>query len=1031
MKRLFLLLCLFQITVFAEYARVSVDGNGLPANDLVSEEYGMLDPEMALMLSQEEGLDLSKLNPEISDIWDGRDNFLANNFDENLPIENDDTVVYGGSIKSPTGIMRFNAVMGDKRFQIHLSKKLHTILLRKNLLRKLGYIVPSMKYLKSLTVQFETEEAKNNFKDVELVSDLIASSTRWIIAETPTSVTLQDIFVKMPQATDFYDIALTMVPGQLESRSLRSAIIPYALADMGESINKLSYKAAKISNNHIILAHDTEANFNATLDDLKWMGRKLAKLTRSDFQEIVKNAHYPQIVSQILVEKLIARRNSILKTIGIDYKEMSYKKDLELPGMEKGYLHTQEFQGYASRFSHGMQKGPLDDFWRYVVSEVQSSAISSLADYANDYLKAVDFGEERLDWTIKDFKKYKDYAIEEFTRTGEFPALPFQKWSAPLLEGKLNLGRDIVIGGSLGTDNFVQLADTAGFGFNLGAYVGLERVFSQLVHGNAIPKIGVNVNYTHVKPISSLKEALKEPYKNILVNFLTKRVQRRLGNIRDGQELELEDRYEMIAKNFKEISENLGVGESLIISEDVVPDMSVTLRGPLFDGGSSFYVQGGAKYKTLKRIQIFRKSRHQFQVYFDDGNLREIYGNGGITYFIPVFTGAVKKSVGNMTVNFFDLNLNPDLEENPDFYKNVTKLYSIIQDRTLESVGDAPVQIESKINDRSGSFNWLFFVHKTARKLQDLFIKFTGAKDTGYIVTSYGSQTGTNYVHFLKTIANYYLRDIFEGFSFSSNPFANAGRTFKGKSKTLDMRFEAKVKDTNAPMTLDNLYSKYMMYTYRYEGGDTTEKKLWKKLKDFNEKFKKDLFSRADAQDAGAMLTYKVQANLHFYEKAVEKLLSLTDAEFKALGKEVAKSYGNEYRCRYSRNNDNNSNMTISQEIQCGDLDYIRRLRSRCNKYYRKQKLVKAHKCVAEYGRYFAKYMDFEVLSDLLGKENLYLESSINGFRRNHEYLYRPIYGNTFGRQNGQFTDGPIAAIRKFLGIMKGEMEGNWFRVRL
>ncbi|OIQ15861.1 MAG: hypothetical protein BM556_16295 [Bacteriovorax sp. MedPE-SWde] len=1028
MKYLLLIVTLINLSVHAEYARVPIDNTGLPANDLIHEDYGVLDPELALELSQEEGLDLASLNPEESDIWDGRNNFLSSQLDNNLPVDNGDELTYSGTIKSPSGVMRFNAINGDQRFQVHLSKRLHTILLRKNLMRRLGYIIPSMKYLKDLTINFKDEAQKNFFKDVELVNDLVASSSRWIVKETKTSLTLQDVFVKVPSASDFYDIALTMLPQTLESRSLRSSIIPYALADMGESINKFSFKAVKVKDGHIILPHDTEANFNATVNDLKWMANKLKKLTRKDFEVIVKDAYFPEVVAKILVEKLIARRNNILEIVDVTHNTIPYVKDLGLEGMDKGYLKTEEYAGYASRFSHGMKKGPLDDVWRYIFSEVQSSAISSVADLASSFIKARDFGEERLDWTIDDFQKYKDFAIDEYIRTGAFPALPFQSWTAPLIEGRLNLGRDIIIGGALGTDNFVQLADTAGFGFSLGAYVGLERVFSQVVNGSAVPKIGVNVNYTHVKPIVSLKEALKEPYKNILVNFLTKRVKNSFKGMASGAELDEETRMEEISNSYKELSENLGVGESLIISENLVPDISVSLRGPLFNGitasGSS-----GVRYKTLKRIQIYRKSRTRFHVYFDNGNLVEAYGNGGLAYLIPIFNGASKKTVGKMNINFFDFNLDPDLNENPEFYKNVTNLYSILKDRSLESVGEAPVRIKSNINDNSTKFSLLFFVSKFARKLNDLVVKFSGAEDTRYVATSYGSQSGLNYMNFMKTIANYYLKQVFEGFSFSVNPFENAGRTFKGSSKTKDMRFEAKIRDVNGKTNLDNMYSKYMMYTYKHEGGSTSEKRLWKKLKAFNKKFKRNLFSKSDSEDAGAMLTYKIQANLHFYEKAVEKMLNLNDDEFKALGMKVAKSYNRSYaRCQHDSNS---SSRTISQEIYCGDLSYIKRLRRSCQKYYKKEKLTKAHKCVAKYGSYFAKYMSFEILSDLLGSKNIYLESSLNGFRKRHEFLYRPIYGNSFGRQNGQFVDGPIDSIRKFLGVMKGEIEGSWYRERL
>ena len=173
----------------------------------------------------------------------------------------------------------------------------------------------------------------------------------------------------------------------------------------------------------------------------------------------------------------------------------------------------------------------IDNIWHFLRAEGQSMVISSLVSEANTYLKAFDLGSARFEWFKNDFlDNFKD-SIEYFDKHGEFPALPFSSWVSPILNGRLILGRDIVIGSSLGTDNFVQLADTAGVSIKLGAYVGLERALGQLSSGSVLPNISMQVNYTHVKPVYDLKESLKEPYKNMFVNFLAGKFKNRLEDI--------------------------------------------------------------------------------------------------------------------------------------------------------------------------------------------------------------------------------------------------------------------------------------------------------------------------------------------------------------------------------------------------------------------------------------------------------------------------------------------------------------------
>lgn len=1019
-------LTLVSVNAYALSTSVSLDNSELPANDLFHANYGHVDPDLAIDLRNNENIDLSTLDPIKNDLWTGEDNFSDLLEDRDLPIDESQELIYSGKISSFSGLFRFNAVSDkNERFQVHLSQNIHTMLLRKNILRKLGFIIPRSKYIKKLKIKFQSEKEKNDFKDIDLVLDLGLSPSRWVVEEGVDFVVLQDIVVKMPAEIDGLDIALTMIPDELSSRALRGSLLLYNLMNMGESINKFSYNSLSVKDSQLILDHGTEAIFNASLDDLRWMGRRLLKLTRSDIEEIVEESKFPFVVSKILVERIIARRNNLLEVLKLNFTKIDYEKKLKLEGVNDGFLETEVFPGYASRFSHGIQKGPLDDLWRYLITEIQSNIISTGVDLIGDKLRAFNLGEARYKWLVKDFAENRDYAVDYYTQHGEFPPLPISSWSSPVLNGNLILGRDIVIGGALGTDNFVQLADTIGFTFNLGYFVGLERVFNQSISGSVLPNVGVVVNYTHVKPIISLKQALKEPYKNMMVNFLLKKVKKNIKKIEDTQNLNEIDRQAEITKIYEEISKNLGVDESIIISENLSPDISLTLKGPLLDGAN---LSGtlGTRYKSINRIQIYRKSKHEFQVYFDDGNLKELYVKGNLHYLIPILGLESKTVTGKMDMNYINFNLNPNINENPGFYKNVAALYSVLTQRDSEIVANAPVKVNSQINDKTTKFSFLFFLSKTAKRLTNMFVKFKGAADTKFVSSTYGKQHGFNVSNFLKSIANYYLNLYTEFFAFDLNSFKNPGRTPYGTAYTKELSFEAKLKDVKKSGDLDNFSTMYAVYNMKIEGGSISEKRLKNKLIDLNDDIGRKIYNEGHAREAGELQLYKLETKLHFYDDAIDKIIHLNESELKIL----EELYASKIPLSCNRDNENSS-QTIARELICGDFSYIQKFKQRCiNKFY-DDEIKDGQKCMARLIYYFAEYIPYDVLEKFFGEDNLYLESSLNGFRKKSEFIYKPINGNSFGRINSKYKSGPFDAIKNFLGVLGGELEGNWFREKL
>ena len=109
-------------------------GLRIASDDLI---YGnqILSSRDADQLAKNQKIDLSQLSPKTNDIWS--DSVTAVNDQTAIAIRDNDLLSYEGALLSNTGLFRFNAipVNGNKIYTIHLDKSLHTMLMRKNLLR--------------------------------------------------------------------------------------------------------------------------------------------------------------------------------------------------------------------------------------------------------------------------------------------------------------------------------------------------------------------------------------------------------------------------------------------------------------------------------------------------------------------------------------------------------------------------------------------------------------------------------------------------------------------------------------------------------------------------------------------------------------------------------------------------------------------------------------------------------------------------------------------------------------------------------
>ena len=204
----------------ASVVNIPISDERLPSNDLIYQGQ-VLSPEQALNLKKNSPNKniLAQLNPFENDLWENSLNMpLEQELDE-LPIENNETVDFLDTIVSNSTILFFNVLKRNNRnsqtFKVTLEKNLHTALLRKNLLRKLGYKVPKMKYLKKLKIRFDSVERRDYFLQTTIAQKTFGAAERWVTNLNELSeennqnltVELQDLFIMMPSEKDHNNLA--------------------------------------------------------------------------------------------------------------------------------------------------------------------------------------------------------------------------------------------------------------------------------------------------------------------------------------------------------------------------------------------------------------------------------------------------------------------------------------------------------------------------------------------------------------------------------------------------------------------------------------------------------------------------------------------------------------------------------------------------------------------------------------------------------------------------------------------------------
>jgi hypothetical protein len=1006
-------------------------GQRSAATDLVLDGV-TLTPDQADQLRKSKGVDLSGLDPAASDIWSrGAKSTSVSPLSVQASGE---SFGYLDTVLSVIGNFRFTVQKNDDQgvphtYTIFFSKNVHNVLLRRALLMKMGYQVPDVKLLKKFTVKFSGSFSRNSFI-TEMGKNTFGDAGRWILnaddKEADTAI-LQDAVI-ISADNQIYDLSQGSITTETVQgrRVLNSVLVPYNLVDVPESVNLLTWHPGRIMNDMIYLPYDDADELNPSYDDARWSAKLIATLTRNDFVQIVAAGQYPAPVAALLLEKLVSRRNTLMSYFNVSAAKLNFDPNVTLaPGLVAGKITQTDFPGYGSRFAYGDPLAPLS------ASEIRAFAKSrvfgNLIDNAVSQFNANIVPHGDLSKAVYDHQvQMAQNNFLHFLQTGQSGNTPMGFWTTPMFAGNLIVSRDIVTGSYLGTDNLVQIADSFGFSVEGGLFVGTDGLPSALSL-SAQAKLAFVRTYTHIKPIKSIKAAIKEPFKNIVVPLLKNDFAKTLDAVammKPGVAVTPEIQ-KTITDSMSAFSKQMGVGESILITDSLSGLAGVTASYGLAKN-IDVYGNLSASKVIVRRLQIYRKDDNTIQIYRDPANYSIMAASVGFNAFIPIITLRLQRKAGVSQTFFYQLNIQPDADKNPDIVADVRALRStLLENNTNAAEGLAkPFQINHKFEEKSGDLKillWRWLGLETSDVIQA--IAPTGEKKN-FLYWSEAKMSGKSYEDLASDVIAKTLEEVSGSHSIvvqtpgSSLP----GRGIFGSSVSRRTAFESEL----APSPSKNpITESYVEISYEWKGWEISKDGILKIIKQISDKFAFNFYPPNVLSTTKKIQLYSLQLRMSIYGDGIKALAAAPPHKLRDILIRENK-FSTENDCpsgsvceMYGGNNVQSRSENMMRKFAMSQKRYFKAINAGDAKEASKQgmQMVSAVESVAS---------TKGLIEMVGGKNNVYVQSTINGFRENDEAGDSSIISDTLGQIGSAKRSGPLRFVQQNLGMTDSEFFDYW-----
>jgi hypothetical protein len=541
---LILSLAFLETSIAQQSATVNfiLKGGQRPAKDLLNESGKKFEFSELLKKSQNYE-DLSDLNPEPNRFWQNK-SYPANDGYSKLPPEGSVVeFMYSEGRFADTGT-EFTRVRDQKtkvEYLFSISRYAQSTMIRAALLRKLGYYLPSPKYYKKLKVKFSSPQVMTNYLDSmerDLSLDLLEKKWYSLVPGEVATIELISSTLEPIQADYFNfhfgygldptnDEARGYIDLYSDHRAYRAQIIPVALIDIPESVNRYSPKFGMSFVGSVQINHMSAGAYSSSsVDDAKWILKRIAQLTEKDIDEIVSGDFYPSELTPLVRAKLVHRIYNALELFGLkelfrlNLPDLKYSSEKGL--VVNGKVMRELTPGYPQRFAHGDRPSPFtdEDLLRFLKIKGLNTALNTAITELNKKLQlrdVADLVQNYQEDVIKDFIKHIR------TKPGQPYVRGIDSFTGITSGFNVTANRQVTTGTYFGSSAPIQLVDNIGVSASIGTFTGFTGLEYTPVLATDIRYLR---DYTHVRPLQipvdlkqegSLKEASDYPWSRLFV----------------------------------------------------------------------------------------------------------------------------------------------------------------------------------------------------------------------------------------------------------------------------------------------------------------------------------------------------------------------------------------------------------------------------------------------------------------------------------------------------------------------------------
>jgi hypothetical protein len=1012
--------------------------------------------------------DTSTLEPQKSDLYSGASQPLVQ-YTQGLQYPNDtDTVTFTNSLSGTSGLVRARVVLTSNpnvAYQLNFSLDTHAALARNALLRKLGYTIPSPKYYKKMTVVFKSLDERDGFLD-NLADNTLTSRARWVVGgldelnKNQTTITFQDIVIEsavidVPQM--HWGI---LVPETINGRrSIRAMLAPLTLLDIPESVNMFSFEPAKIFNEGLSFTRPNADKFKneTSIGDIEWIARKIAKLTREDWTAIIQAGYYPADIQALIVEKTLGRVNQFMSLLGMkDFTPFKYNAYITYGNVVNGKAMQESYDGYSLRFTYGDPQSPLraSELVRFFGIQAISSGIKYGLNKANTYLQAISPDH----WVGKHQDKFYNDILDHLQNHPNEPYVqPIEVWGGPIAGANVSASRNIVTGTYYGSESQVQLVDQVSAGIAAGAFIGISGLKS--IGVSLTPQLQFSRSYVHVRPLTDIKTAWKDNWKNLYVpHFMSK-----LAGVLSGEV------DQSSADAMKAFLGEMKTGEMFIITDALAAGNSTMVGIPLGAllgvlpsiANITETVTFGNQYALLSRTTIY-KSEEGLHVYLSRIHSGTYQLTLDTEFFIKLLSINAGTSKGSAHTKAF---IFPDKFDDSAKEKAFQRALGAILRRNNTDIIDEefnPYELDHTSKGRRGKIQigpWSWSNRENYHKLTitppvDPEGKYNPAELVRTVVDGQITKiTGSDIYGFFGTLVKKILPFIdIGGSQVGDDPSTN----FLGRSKTFAVSTELETTPSRDNHT-------FMRIQQTHNGWSLRKNKLLKMVDEMTKQLQEfspngGLINKDEFAQTKHIQAYTILWSLLVYEKGINRMLNILNLDtmstkdtqmylIDVMGKQQYVKYCSDHGYQvgflqgpYSASDVDGSIVESSK----GQNTLVACVTPWMQTVYDLRQTMKRHpeafnpsvredddaqdkiRWVNRAVTRLAKDMDIAELIRMVGKDQSFFQVRVSGFRTKDENGDSQYFSNTVGSVNPDIITGPLSDINDASQIQTNELQARY-----